>query len=178
VEKQLIIASKKQDKKAFEALYHQYKRYWFTICLRYNQDREDAQDCLQNALVKMYNNIERFDENKGNLKAWSSKIVVNESLSFIKSRQSKLTEQLDETNVIAYETYEESSTLSKKNIIKLIQKLPKGYRQVFNMYVFDGFSHAEISEVLGISVGASKSQLFKARKMLQSIVTCEIETRA
>jgi len=175
MEDQLIIAARKQDKSAFTALYHKYKRYWFTICLRYNVNKQDAQDSLQNALVKIFANIKSFDVSKGSFKTWSSRIVINENITFLKSKQNSLTEQIDQIEISMHQNEEGKNTLSKKRIIGLIQQLPLGYRQVFNMYIMEGYSHVEISEVLGIKIGTSKSQLFKARKMLQSMISVAIE---
>ena len=170
MEDQLIIAAKKQDNQAFTALYHKYKRYWFTICLRYNSNRQNAQDCLQNALVKIFKNINAFDAQKGSFKSWSARIVINENISFVKSEQNHITEQIHQLEETISEEDINRQPLSKEHLVSLLQKLPLGYRQVFNLYVMEGYRHAEISEILGISVGASKSQLFKARKMLQGML--------
>jgi RNA polymerase sigma-70 factor (ECF subfamily) len=175
MEDQLIIAAKEKDKSAFTALYHKYKRYWFTISLRYNSSSHDAQDCLQNALVKIFSKINSFDQSKGSFKTWSSRIVINESITYLKTKQNSLTDQLDIIEGSMYYVEEENNRMSKKNIINLIQKLPIGYRQVFNLYVMEGYSHNEIAEILGISTGTSKSQLFKARRMLQTMVGVALE---
>lgn len=168
LEGQLIKAAKRQKREAQNKLYEMYKRYWFAICLRYQRNRQDAEDCLQNGLVKIFSNIRQFNEAKGDFKSWSAKIIVNENLMFLRAMKptEELTESSGELDVIWPET-ETEGALSTERLTKLIQQLPAGYRSVFNLYVVEGFSHKEISEILNISMGASKSQLSKARRMLR-----------
>ncbi len=166
--KELISRAKKQDSKAQMELYRTYKSYWYTICLRYNRNTFDADDCLQNALINIFSKLSQFDENRGNFKSWSSQIVVNDNLMFLrKKKQNFQSFELEDDKFVVEEVSEESSIISSENLTKLIQALPSGYRTVFNLYVMEGYSHVEISEILEISVGTSKSQLSKARKLLQ-----------
>jgi RNA polymerase sigma-70 factor (ECF subfamily) len=168
LESQLIKAAKKRKREAQNQLYDLYKRYWFAICLRYQTNRQDAEDCLQNGLVKIFSNIGQFNEKKGEFKSWSSKIIVNENLMLLRSM--KNTEELTDSNAEVEMIWPETETvgaLSAERLTKLIQQLPDGYRSVFNLYVVEGYSHKEISEILSISIGASKSQLSKARRMLR-----------
>ena len=148
-------------------LYHRYKNLWFAICLRYNHNQFDAEDCLQNALVKIFSKLGQFDSRKGRFKDWANRIVVNENLLFLRQRTKdrKMTEGITPETVSQPESSE--NTLSPERMTRLIQKLPEGYRNVFNLYVMEGYNHKEIGQILDISVGTSKSQLHKARKMLQ-----------
>jgi len=145
--KDLISKAKKQDATAQMELYRHFKAYWYAICLRYNGNRFDADDCLQNSLINIFSKLGQFDVNKGDFKSWSAQVVVNDNLMF--------------------HLAEDTSIISSENLTKLIQGLPNGYRAVFNLYVLEGYTHNEISSILDISVGTSKSQLSKARKLLQ-----------
>ena len=167
-EKHLIKQAQKNKRTAQTQLYETYKTVWYRICLRYNRDQNDAADVLQNALVKIFTKMSQFDLAKGSFQSWSSKIVVNENLMFL--RKNKVSFESDELNDNLH-MIDDSETpmeaLSRKELTKMISSLPEGYRMVFNLYVLDGFNHREIGEKLQISEGTSKSQLFKAKKMLQ-----------
>lgn len=166
--KDLISKAKKHDSNAQMELYKIYKSYWYTICLRYNRNNFDADDCLQNALINIFSKLNQFDQDRGDFKSWSAQIVVNDNLMFLrKKKQNYQTFDLEEEKHIVEQVSEESSVISSENLTKLIQSLPEGYRTVFNLYVMEGYTHAEISEILGVSIGTSKSQLSKARKLLQ-----------
>ena len=167
-EHNLINQCKKGIRDAQKTLYDNYKSKWFMICLRYVKKREDALDVLQNALVKIYSKLDTFDDTKGNFDAWSSRIVVNESIMF--QRKFWRQEEVSELNLDYHLTHQDASAISNltvQELTKMIQKLPDGYRLVFNMYTIEGFSHKEIAEELGITIGTSKSQLFKAKNMLR-----------
>ena len=167
-EQQLINKAKRGDKRASQQLYEQYERYWFRICLRYGKNRNEAQDILQEGLIAVFRGLKTFNTTKGNFKSWSSKVVVNAALQYLKKHQkqrvfSDLTEA--QTNVDFSANI--LDRLAAKELIALIQQLPLGYRLVFNMYVLEGYSHQEIAQQLNISVGTSKSQLSKAKRTLR-----------
>jgi len=153
---------------AQKELYANYKNLWFTISLRYVNKREDALDVLQNALIKIYSKIDTFNVEAGSFKSWSSRIVVNESIMFQRKFWNK--PELAESNMELLSGTVDAhalSNLSLEDMTKMINALPQGYRLVFNLYEIDGFTHKEIAEKLGISVGTSKSQLFKAKAILK-----------
>jgi RNA polymerase sigma-70 factor, ECF subfamily len=167
-ETDLIRQAQKNKRQAQTLLYENYKTVWYRICLRYNRDVNDAADVLQNALVNIFTKISQFNNTKGSFKSWSSKIVVNENLMYLRKRVSSFaTDELDAGHQLVDETETPLDTLSRKELTKLISDLPDGYRTVFNLYVLDGFNHREIGEMLQISEGTSKSQFFKAKKLLQ-----------
>lgn len=166
-EARLIKAAKKHNRDAQAALYTTYQKHWFMICLRYNNHRADAEDCLQNGLVKIFSNLNQFDPDKGKFKDWSSKIIVNENLAFLRHRQKARSSEISDDYLLEDFQLPETNTLSQENLTRLIQRLPDGYRTVFNLYVLEGYDHNEIASILDISVGTSKSQLHKARKLLQ-----------
>lgn len=163
----ILLGVKRGERSAQNKLYQMFKNYWFSICLRYNS-REDASDALQNALIKIFKNINQFNSDKGSFKSWASKIVVNENLMIIRKKK-----QLSESDDVVEEMHLISNNhnaideLNAEELVKLVQQLPAGYRTVFNLYVFEEKSHNEIAELLQIKTGTSKSQLSKARKYLQ-----------
>lgn len=168
LEAQLINKVKQKSRLAQSQLYEKYSRYWYATCLRYFNESQDAADAMQNALVKVFTKIDQFDVEKGSFKAWSSRVMVNECLMLLREK----TKDSNTTNLEeGYNQYSHDETaiekLSAEELTKMVQKLPVGYRTVFNLYVLEGYGHIEISKMLDISVGTSKSQLFKARKMLQ-----------
>ena len=140
------------------------------ICMRYSASREDAEDILHEAFIKVFNNIGKF-RGEGSFEGWIKRIMINTSLSHYHTslKQSFYTQANDLENLQADERDEGyySEAPPRSVLLGLIQDLPDGYRFVFNMYVFENFSHKEIAAELGISVNTSKSQLAKARRQLQ-----------
>ena len=151
-------------------LYDKYRSKWYTIALRYHPQRHDANDALQNALVKIFSRLGDFKSELGTFAAWSSKIVVNECLMLLRKKGSIHNLDIDEHTLMAVTAPSAIDEMSAREIVQQIQALPDGYRVVFNLYAVEGYKHKEISAMLGISIGASKSQLFKARKILQERV--------
>ncbi len=127
-----------------------------------------ADDIMQEGLIKIFNNLDQYKRHKGAFSTWSNRVLVNAALSFLKrtSWNDTLT-QLEEAHII--ENGEESiyDHLSAQELTKLIQTLPVGYRLIFNLYAIEGYTHPEIAKLLDISAGTSKSQLSKARKALR-----------
>ncbi len=162
----LIREAQQGSHDAYQSIYKCHKRQWYAICMRYQVSEFDAKDCLQEALIKIFTKISQFDDTKGSFEAWTARVVVNENLMFLRKKKS-MSEFEPIEHVLAPIIEDDENDLSALGLTKMIQALPKGYRTVFNLYVVDGFSHQEISEILAISVGASKSQLSKARKLLR-----------
>lgn len=163
----LIKSSLRGEKKAFNLLYHKYSKYHLLTCLRYVKQRFDAEDLLQESYIKIYKDLKQFNPQKGNFKSWSNRVVVNTCLQHLRKKRFVL----EIENVTISEKLEISAqaltTLNLQDMTKVISDLPRGYRTVFNMYVIDGFSHKEIAEQLNVSVSTSKTQLMKAKKLLQ-----------
>ncbi len=163
--------------KAQRELYEKYRSMWFMICLRYVQDREDALDILQNALVKIYTKMDQFDVNRGKFSTWSSRIVVNESIMFSRKKVKDLgLDQLHEDALLYAKEEEKIELLSAQELTRLVQELPEGYRLIFNLNVIEGYTHKEIAELLGITEGTSKSQLFKAKKLLKKKIQILVQS--
>ena len=166
-----IQKAKQNVRSAQTAIYNEYKSYWYSICLRYHKNQADASDSMQNAMVQIFSKLHQFDPQKGEFKYWSARIVSNESLQLLR-KNSKLmsVEVVDDLLDERIEEENNDPVFDSGQLLGFIQKLPSGYRAVFNLYVMEGYSHQEISEILNISVGTSKSQLFKARKMLKGFI--------
>jgi len=140
----------------------------FSICLRYTKNQEDAEDVFQQAFFLIYKNLFQLKDVEA-LSGWIKRIVVNEAIDFTKRKYYlRVVEPMDASlNLLPDNAEGVLSQMSTDELTNLIQQLPTGCREVFNMYVIDGFSHKEISEKLNISIGTSKSQLFDARKILK-----------
>lgn len=168
-ENDIIIGCINEDRQCQRDLFNRYAGKMMTVCLRYARHRMEAEDILQDAFIKVFDNIKRF-ESKGSFEGWIRRIVVNTALKNA-SRHGFQKEIMGTDNVV--ETSEDPSVLSKLSedeILGLIQQLPDGYRTVFNLYCIEGFSHKEVGESLGIEESTSRSQLVKARNMLQNKV--------
>lgn len=164
-EKILVAGCRKGDSHLQRALYHQYHRKMYGLCLRYASNADDAQDMLQEGFIKVYKNIHTFKE-KGSLEGWIRRIILNTALEFMRKKGRFYGVDLDQASNLQTET-NFLSDLSCEEILSLIQALPAGYRTIFNLYVIEGYTHAEIGKKLGISTGTSKSQLSRAKAMLK-----------
>ncbi len=169
-EKQIISYIKINKRLGQKALYDKFADSLFLLCYRYITSKEDAEEVVMQGFLKVFENIDHFNyQGKGSLKAWIKKIMVNESLMFIRSkRKFEISDEYDFTkNFISEDFYE----IDSEYLYELILKLPLGYRTVFNMFVIEGMSHKEIAEQLHIEVNTSKSQLSKARNLLKNYLT-------
>lgn len=156
-----------KEETAWKELFKAYSGNLTYVCSRYITDQEDIHDVLQNSFIKMFHSIGTFQyRGNGSLRAWITKIVVNESLKHIRQR-SELKIINDDFEIS--DTQEEEpdfEEISQKAIMKMIRALPEGYRTVFNLYVFEKKSHKEIAGLLGIAENSSASQLHRAKAML------------
>lgn len=167
----IIIQAIKGNRKSIESLYTTYERYWFRICLRYARNKSEAEDLFQVGVSQVFKKLKTFDSNKSSFKTWSTTLVIRESIKFInKNHWQQSYDDIASVVLIAHEDEKILSNLSTKEIIQLIQKLPSGYRMVFNLFEIEGYTHREISEILNITIGTSKSQLSKAKSILKTQV--------
>ena len=162
------------DRMAQKALYQQYKNKMFVLCLRYANSREDAEDILQEGFIKVFRDLHQY-KGMGSFEGWIRKVVLNAALQYIR-RQKQLNLQITSDfdhweNILTTDTEDEpfDRELVKK-ILHLMQKMPIGFRTVLNLYVMEGYSHQQIADELGISVGTSKSQLNRAKAFLRELV--------
>lgn len=168
-EEQLIADCKKGNSKAQKELYDQYASMLLGLCMRYIKNKMEAEDVMIAGFMKIFNNLSQF-EAKGSFEGWMKRIMVNESLMYIRRNKAMYVE-VDIDHAMKQPGYNwESSNLETEDLQKLIADLPTGYRTIFNLYAIEGFSHKEIGEMLEISESTSKSQLSRARVILQTKV--------
>lgn len=167
-DKALIEACKKGERKAQKVLYETHGPLMFSICRRYLSRIEDAEDVFVHGMSRIFENLHKYS-GKGSFQGWMRKLMVNECLMFIrKNKNFKYTSELDVVDKVIDPVSEDN--LYTEDILKLLDKLPPGYRTVFNLYVIEGFKHREIAAQLNISINTSKSQLILARKKMQELV--------
>lgn len=173
-EQELIKACKKGERQAQELLYRRYSPKLFGVCLRYASNREEAEDFLQEGFIKIYRNLYKYKPT-GSFSAWLYRLMVNVALEKIRQNQKRKNQMSLDDLVNDPETSDDIfSSFGARNIISMVQKLPEGYRIIFNLYVVEGYSHKEIASLLEITESTSKSQLSRAkatlRKMLEKVV--------
>ena len=167
-EAQLTEACKRKESFAQRLLYDRYVDQMYLLCIRYVSAAHDAEEVLSDAFLKCFNNIVKFEYlGEGSVRAWLSKIVVNECLMFLRKKKQLFIPIEDNDAVqLGKEDYVVDK-LQAREIMGHIRALPVGYRTVLNLYVFEDKSHREIAQMLNISENTSKSQLFKARALLR-----------
>ncbi len=168
-EKELIEGCVRENSKCQQELYRKYAGKMLVVAIRYARHHMEAEDIVQESFIKVFDNIAKF-ESKGSFEGWIRRIVVNTALK----KHNKKSFQNEQIGVEAHHdsSLEPSaySELSVAELMEIISKLPDGYRIVFNLYAIEGYSHKEIADLLGIQESTSRSQLVKARKMLQELV--------
>ena len=157
--------------KLLKELYEKYSGQMFAICLRYCKDRDAAQDVLHDGFIQIYNSLDKFtDRGEGSIRAWMSKVMVNNCLQSLRKKDLlKESENIDTNyDVIGEDSFsnQEINEIPKKVLFDIIASLPVGYRTVFNLYVFEEKSHKEIAELLGINEKSSSSQLYRAKSLI------------
>ncbi len=176
-ERELIKDCKKGKSSAQKAVYDKYASLMLTVCVRYIKDRMEAEHVMVGGMVKVFKNVGQFQE-QGSFEGWIRRIMVNESLIYLRKNKNMamhtdIDDVKEEPNLEAL-----ADSMHAEELLKLIENLPVGYRTVFNLYAIEGFKHEEIGEMLGISTGTSKSQLNRARKLLQKqLVALENEVK-
>jgi RNA polymerase sigma-70 factor (ECF subfamily) len=164
-EDKLIKKALKNEREAQHFLYTMYSSKMLSVCRYYISDLQHAEDVMLEGFFKVFSNLKSF-KREGSFEGWVRRIMVRESISFLR-RQKNVEFSLEEANVDYRYSHDLSTELEVNEIQKLIDDLPEGYKMIFVMYAIEGYKHSEIAELLNISEGTSKSQLFKARKMLQ-----------
>ncbi|MBP6556979.1 MAG: sigma-70 family RNA polymerase sigma factor [Flavobacterium sp.] len=162
--KELINDCKNNNRKAQEQLYRLYSGKLFAVCLKYSRNYTEAQDNLQDGFLIIFEKIGQFAF-KGSFDGWLKRIMINNVLQ--QYRNQTFLSLVNEDIVEDCEVDIDDDTISLEYLLKIIQELPDRYRLVFNLYVIDGYSHAEIAEMLTINIGTSKSNLARARMILK-----------
>jgi RNA polymerase sigma factor (sigma-70 family) len=161
------LAGKRQYQKM---LYDKYAPKMLYVCLRYTTNKDEAQDVLQEGFIKIFRNLHTF-KHEGSFEGWLRRIFVNCSLEFLRNKKRALLfDDIDDMRHQPASDCDIIGNINAKDLTGMIMSLPDGYRLVFNLFVIEGYGHKEISELLGISEGTSKSQLAKARLRLQALV--------
>jgi RNA polymerase sigma factor (sigma-70 family) len=166
-ELELIKGCIKKDLKCQRLLFDRYAGKMMTVCLRYACDQKEAEDILQESFTRIFSFIDQY-RFEGSFEGWIKRIVVNCALRLLQNRKIRfveITENLHEEPLIDSNAL---ANLNVKELLKLISSLPDGYRVVFNLHVIEGYDHNEIAEMLNIKPATSRSQLLKARKVLQA----------
>lgn len=164
-ETDLIRGCMEGDRRMQKLLYDQFSSKMYAVCLRYMGNSDDAQDILQEGFIKVFRNLEKF-RGDGSFEGWMRRIFVNTAIEQIRKRKTDLS-LTEKEEVIELKAVSALDNINEKDLLQIVSELSPGYRTVFNMYVVEGFNHKEISEALGISEGTSKSQLARARMILQ-----------
>jgi RNA polymerase sigma-70 factor (ECF subfamily) len=140
----------------------------FPLCIRYVGDRTVAEDILQDGFITLFTHLESY-KGDGSFEGWARRIFVTTALMSLRKKDAlKMSDDLEAAKGLKTETASQVQNIGYQELMKLIMTLPPGFRTVFNMYAIEGFSHKEISELLGISETTSRTQLSRARVWLQN----------
>lgn len=159
-----------------EELYRRFSPRMYAVCLRYAGSAEEAEDILQEGFIKVFRKLESF-RSEGSFEGWVRRIFVNTAIEHFRRKRYLQPVTEKEENTIEGKFLSVLDNLAEKDILDLVRQLSPGYRTVFNMYVVEGYTHKEIGEMLGISEGTSKSQLSRAKVILQDLVRTMIDQR-
>ncbi|MCT3700120.1 RNA polymerase sigma factor [Elizabethkingia anophelis] len=165
---EIIERCQKSDRKAQELLYRRYSNILFSICLRYSNSYENAQDVFQEGFILIFKKITQYSFS-GSFEGWIKRVMVNLNLEKYRQKEIWLTEIEENMPLIDEEDTDlnDFQNINYQDLIQYVQNLPTQYRQVFNLYVFEEYTHNEIAENLKISPGTSKSNLSRAREILR-----------
>lgn len=164
-ETRIIKSAAKNNRDAQEELYKKYSGKMLSVCRMYIKDLHHAEEVMLNGFYKVFKHIPSY-KNEGSFEGWVRKIMIREAISFLRTKKEiEFPKEIIETEAHSFNNI--NSEIEVEHIQQLIDALPEGYKVVFVMYAIEGYKHQEISKMLNITEGTSKSQLFKARKMLQ-----------
>ena len=157
------------DRRMQEELYRRFSPRMYAVCLRYAGSAEEAEDILREGFIKIFKKLESF-RGEGSFEGWIRRIFVNTAIEHFRRKRYLQPVTEKEENTIEGKSLSALDGLAEKDILALVRQLSPGYRTVFNMYVVEGYTHKEIGDMLGISEGTSKSQLSRAKVILQDMV--------
>lgn len=166
-ETQLIAALRRGESRAHKVAYERFSGRMLAVCMRYCANRDDAEEVMIDGFMRVFEKINQFRED-GSFEGWIRRIMVTESLMFLrKNKQWRQEIPIDDVTVEPDYAWADTA-IHENDLLRMVNQLPDGYRTVFNLYAIEGYNHAEIAELLGISEGTSKSQLSRARAILQA----------
>ncbi len=164
----IIQGCRRADAKCQKELYDRYAPLFLSMAMRYTKQYENAEDVMVHTFFKIFDKIDSY-KGAGSFEGWMKRILVNEALMYIRKKNNlKMTVEISEID--RPETVNVVDQLQYTELVKLLEKLPVGYRTIFNLYVIEGYKHREIAELLGISINTSKSQLILAKKRMRSFI--------
>ena len=158
------------DRLAQKQLYERFYASMMGVCLRYASHKEQATEILNMGFFKVFKSIKTFAEKGSHLEAWVYRIMVNTAIDYLRAEMRHRHDDIDFVKPVE-DTHDIIANIQAEQILTMVNQLPPSYRAVFNLYVVEGFNHAEVGERLGISEGTSKSNLAKARMKLQDMIT-------
>lgn len=164
----LIKRATEGDEEAFKKIYTLLAGKMYSLCLRYTGNLEDANDTFQNGFIQLFRNLGGF-RHEGSFEGWVRRIFVNTCLDFTRNKR-RLFIEINTTMPVKAAGFTVLDKLAMEDLMKLIQKMPNGYRTIFNLYLVEGYNHKEISEMLQIEEGTSKSQLSRAKQYLKELL--------
>lgn len=168
-ESDLIVGCLAGNRRMQEELYRRFSSRMYAVCLRYAGSSEEAEDILQEGFIKVFKKLDSF-RSEGSFEGWIRRIFVNTAIEHFRRKRYLMPVTEKEENTIEGKYLSVLDDLAARDIMALVQELSPGYRTVFNMYVVEGYTHKEIADMLGISEGTSKSQLSRAKVILQDMV--------
>lgn len=170
----LIKSCIKGDRASQKAIYDRLAPRMFPLCMRYVGDRILAEDILQEGFITLFMRLDSY-KGEGSFEGWARRIFVTTALMELRKKDAlKMSEELDAVRSMKADLPSQGENIGYKELMKLVMELPAGFRTVFNMYAVEGYSHKEIADMLGISESTSRTQLSRARALLQSRIK-EIE---
>lgn len=170
-EQQILDLFKKGDKCAMDKLYQEYADHMAGVCARYISDEDNLKDVLQESFIKIFTQIHLFEyRGKGSLKAWLTKIVINEALMELRKDRTFLIPLQESAVADIPETEPDTEGIDTQTLVSFVRQLPPGYRAVFNLFVIEEKTHKEIADILHIQPATSASQLSRAKQLLTKII--------
>jgi RNA polymerase sigma factor (sigma-70 family) len=169
---EIILGCQHQEPKAQQMLYQRYAARVMGVCVRYADSKDDAKDMFQESFIRVFKSIDKL-QNRAVFEGWLKRLVVNTALTYLQKNKKYQTQLNEEVLIETTENEDYRQILanfSRDDLVKLINRLPTGYRTVFNLYVIEGYAHQEIAEILQTSETNSKNQLMKAKRALQKMI--------
>lgn len=168
VDQAIIDSVKKGNSSAFKKMYENCIRYVYAIVNRYVSNESDHQDVIQEIFARTFLSIDSFDENKGEFKFWLRRLTINQCIQHYHKRATSIKIiPIDSVTRMQSNLKDETSTLSKDEILQYLKRMPEGYKQVFMLVVIDEYSHQDVGEMLNITPETSRSQLHRAKNWLR-----------
>lgn len=165
-----IISIKAKDRQSEKALFLKYAPFVLTLCRRYATQNVEAQDYLQECFILVFAKIDLYDHGKGDFEGWLYRVCTNRILELLRKKKRQVQISFPETLPEQELTENDLNTIPHEIVLRAIQQLPDGYKQIFNLFVFEGWSHRQIGEALDIAETTSRSQLTRAKKMLKFLL--------